>query len=201
MIFCERDTLIEKDIVCGHGVIDFRTDSFMSKVTKERFEDLKRIIRQNGSQRECPVWSGAAARTIETSDIAAPTRFWSPRAGGVFTLPAGVPDRRLQIPDEEIKKRISSWIWARNAAFETLQEGEEEEIPELTPDLIGDLAKETPLSAERRIDQALRAIGRPPKALPGLRMRPSSSDIENHGLFMAATECGFASMGNGMACD
>ncbi|MCY4241735.1 MAG: RES family NAD+ phosphorylase, partial [Rhodobacter sp.] len=26
VIFCERDTLIEKDIVCGHGVIDFRTD-------------------------------------------------------------------------------------------------------------------------------------------------------------------------------
>jgi len=162
----------------------------MSKITKERFEDLKRMLWEAGSQRECPVWSGAAARTIETSDIAVPTRFWSPRVGGVFTVPAGVPDRRLQIPDDEVRKGISSWIWERNAAFETLREGEEEEIPELAPDLIGELAKRPPLSTEQRIDRALRAIGRPPKALPGMRMSPSPTDIENHRLFMAATECG-----------
>ena len=84
----------------------------MRKVTKDRFEDLKRILRETGSHRKCPVWSGPNARTIETSDIAAPMRFWSPRAGGVFTVPAGGSDRRFHIPDD-VRKRISSWIWER----------------------------------------------------------------------------------------
>ena len=112
------------------------------------------------------------------------------RAGGVFTLPAGVPDRRFQIPDDEVRKGISSWIWERNAAFETLREGQEEEMPELTPDLIGELAKRPPLTTEQRVDRALRAIGRPPKVLSGMEMRASPPNIENQDLFMAATECG-----------
>jgi len=67
----------------------------MRKTTKERFEDLKRMLGEVGIQSECPVWPKATAKTIETGDIAAPMRFWSPRAGGVFTLPADVPGRRL----------------------------------------------------------------------------------------------------------
>ena len=89
----------------------------MSKITKERFEDLKRMLWETGSQRECPVWSGAAARTIETGNIVAPMRFWSPRAGGVFTVPAGVPDRRLQIPDDEVRNFFITFAIACSSFF------------------------------------------------------------------------------------
>jgi len=89
------------------------------------------------------------------------------------------------LSDTEVKKRLSSWIWEKNYAFETLDANEESEMPEITRDLIEDLGKRKPLSVEDRIDRALQAIGRPPEGLNS----NDGQDTENQALFMAATEC------------
>ena len=166
----------------------------MQKVAREQLLELKRIVRERGKEINCPVWPDCQARLFESGDFAAPRRVWSPRAGGVFTIPAGVPISQIEVPDEETRKRVSSWIWERNAAFKTLGEEDEAELPELTRAHIQELTKRKPLLAEQRIDRALQAIGKPPVSiLSKSTFRPTGDQqeqAERKMLFEAATECG-----------
>ena len=158
----------------------------MRKATKERFEESRRILKENGNEGTCPIWTGSSAGTVQTGDVADPKRFWSPRAGGVFEIPGGTLMPDMKIPDEETRKKVSSWIWERNAAFEELSAKEDGQMPELTPALIEEIGKRRPLPVETRIDRALRVIGRPPKGL-SMSATPVTAAHER---FMAATECG-----------
>ncbi len=179
----------------------------MTKVTKVQFEELRRNLQEDRNQGQCPVWPGYSTGASQTGAVKAPGQlsplhgghFWSPRAGGVFVVPDGVIGLPAQVADEEIKKRISSWIWERNAAFGMLREEEEGEIPELTTASIREVARRPALKTEQRIDRALRAIGRPPKGIrQSIEQRMDDRrelSIEQRidgpqGLFMAATECG-----------
>ena len=158
----------------------------MNKVTKDQFEQLKRLLRQSGNRDQCPVWPNCKARLPESSGFTAFRALrsvWSPRAGGVFMIPDRVPPSRIEAPGEETRKRVSSWIWERNAAFDALDDEEEAELPVLTQDSIQELAGRKPLPAEQRIDRALHAIGRPPACL-------ASREKDDIQVFQAATGCG-----------
>ena len=124
----------------------------MHEMTKEQFEEQRRVLRQDGDKGNCPIWSGFPAQTRQVGDFAGLNLFWSPRAGGLFRC-RRPPVPLIQIPDEETRKRISSWIWERNSAFETTGKDEENEVPELTNALIWEMSKRAPLSIERRIDR------------------------------------------------
>ena len=152
------------------------------KETREEFLDLKQFVQTQGEEIDCPIWPDCQARVMATGDTAAPRRFWSPRAGGVFTIPLCISTNDIQVPDEETRKRVSSWIWEKNITFETLSD-EEAEPPLLAPEVISKLAEREPLSTEQRIDWALRAIGRPPARL-------SVTERDNTQIFKAATGCG-----------
>ncbi|MDE0303429.1 MAG: hypothetical protein OXI87_00885 [Albidovulum sp.] len=164
----------------------------MGRITKVTFEQLKQILQQDGNEGKCPVWTGFRAGTVQTGDVTAPKRFWSPRAGGVFTIPAGIPLHHIDIPEEETRKRVSTWIWERNIAFDEIEEEDEAELPELTPSIIRQIAGLPPLTTEQRIDRALRAIGRPPNRLRSKSSgsQPRPEQIETLQRFQAATECG-----------
>lgn len=155
----------------------------MEKVTRERFRELSRKLRREGATGPCLVWPESSARMPRTGDQR--WRIWSPRAGGMYAMPDDFPLATIRIPDDEARKRISSWIWEKNAVFDTLDPGEDAEIPELTPATIDDVRRRQPLSIEQRADRGLHAIGRP----PGL-LGPLKSDSDKHMLFSAATECG-----------
>ena len=152
----------------------------MEKISGEQFQELTRILRDPGNEGTCPVWPDSPAGTIQTRNPASPKRFWSPRAGGVFTVPASVSPNHLGLTDEESRKRVSSWIWEKNASADTLASGDEVEVPELTPVTIKEVSQRPLLSVEQRIDRALHAIGRPPSLL----------STSTYTLFQAATECG-----------
>ena len=153
----------------------------MKKMSVERFRELRRMLQENGNEGVCPIWPDSPAGTIQTGDIVSPKRFWSPRAGGVFVIPADVLPNRIPITDDETRKRISSWIWEKNTSFAALDSGDEAEVPELTPATITEVSQRPLLSAEQRIDRGLHTIGRPPASL---------SDSLTLMLFQAATECG-----------
>ena len=163
----------------------------MKQVTREQFEELMKNARANSDECACPVWNIKGARAsqynIDRSDRG--RCYWSPRAGGFFILlsPAG-----KELTDMETRKRVSSWIWERNAAVEELGEGDETELPELTSRVIREIASRQPLTTEQRMDRALQAIGRPPRCLAGPRrmMAGPKADQNEQMLFQAATECG-----------
>ena len=155
----------------------------MEKVTRERFRELSRKLRREGATGPCLVWPDSSARMPRTGDQ--PWRLWSPRAGGMYAMPDDISLGKIRIPDDEARKRISSWIWERNAVFDTLDPGEDAEIPELKPAIIAEVCRRRPLSIEQRADKGLHAIGRP----PGL-LGPPRSHLNKHMLFSAATECG-----------
>ena len=172
----------------------------MTKRTKEDFEQLKRSLQKTEkSWLGCPIWpkSPAQLRVISRDPpvdavwlprAGGVSAVWSPRAGGVFEMfDNQIFSNHLfyNFFDKEIRKRLSSWIWEKNNAFETLDANEESEIPKITEKLIKDLGKRKPLSVEDRIDRALQAIGRPPKELNADTRAPN----DNQALFMAATEC------------
>ena len=164
----------------------------MNKITGVAFEELKKNLLQDGVQSKCPIWCGSPAITYKAQVTNEPNYFWSPRAGGVFTIPAGFPVSFIQIDDEEVRKRVSSWIWKRNAGFDMLSENEREEIPELTTASIEEIGERKLLSAEQRIDRALQSIGRPPRRVNGPRHgdKGLTADAEPQLFFLAATECG-----------
>ncbi len=176
----------------------------MTKVTKVQFEELRRNLQEDRNQGQCPVWPGYSTGASQTGDFKAPGQlsplhgghFWSPRAGGVFVVPADVTVLLEYVADEKIRKRISSWIWERNAAFGRLQEEEEKETPELTTASIREIARRRPaLRVEERIDRALQVIHKSPKGIrPTLETSRGPTIAqqidEPQALFMAATECG-----------
>ena len=158
--------------------------STMQRETRSDFEQLKQFLRQNGNQGKCPVWPNCSARLHESSGFNTLHRVWSPRAGGVFMFPARSLISRIEVPDdEETRKRVSSWIWERNAAFDALDDEAEAELPVLTQASIQELAGRPPLTTEQRIDRALHAIGKPPACLAP----EENDDIQ---VFQAATGCG-----------
>ena len=165
-------------------------EQLMQKITREQFEESKRIVQSKGKEGRCPIWPDSPARVLRTSeDPALFHQYWSPRGGGVFKTLSPCADLAS---DENIRKRVSSWIWERNAAFDALGAEEKEEMPELTPELIQTIADRQPLTTEQRIDRALRAIGRPPNRIGpksiGAQLKPEQ--IEDLQRFQAATECG-----------
>ena len=161
----------------------------MEKLSFEQFQNLQQMLRADGNKAVgpvCPVWPdlpGVSVGTIQSGDPSHPKRFWSPRAGGVFTIPAGTFPDNVRVHDLEARKRVSSWIWEKNVAFDLLGPGDTADVPELTSAIIKEVSQRPPLSAEQRIDRALHAIGRPPASLIGNTTR---------WLFQAATECGTA---------
>ncbi len=156
----------------------------MTKLTKEGFKRLRLYQPRRKHEQNCPIWPKSPAQLRVISRDPPDDAVWSPRAGGVFKM---FDDQRLPdvLSDTEVKKRLSSWIWEKNNAFETLDENEKSEIPEITEKLIKDLGKRKPLPVEDRIDRALQAIGRPPEGLDADTRAPN----DNQALFMAATEC------------
>ena len=157
----------------------------MEVVSAKQFQELRAMLKARGNEVACPVWPESPAGTIQTGSPFEPKRFWSPRAGGVFTIPAGIPEGSVRVFDEEARKMVSSWIWEKNAALDVLGPEDEAEVPELTPHIISEVSQRQPLSVEQRIDRALRAIGRPPASLPCTK--PSES---GYMLFQAAAEIG-----------
>lgn len=139
------------------------------------------MLQAKGNEGVCPVWPESPAGTTQIDNPMDLKRFWSPRAGGVYTIPAGVFVDRIQRLDEEARKRVSSWIWEKNTAFDLLGPEDEAEVPALAPDIIKEVSQRPPLSSEQRVDRALNAIGQPPASLFGDSV---------HMLFQAATECG-----------
>ena len=135
----------------------------MRKVTREHYDRLRQDVPKKGNRCPCPVWTHSQSHLIlANSDPAGPKNCLSPRAGGVFRFHDSAGSA---ITDEETRKRVSSWIWEQNAAFEKLGKEEEAELPELTPSVIREVARRPSLTAEQRIDRAVQAIGRPSASL------------------------------------
>ena len=171
------------------------TRAVMQKATREQFLNLKRIVQAHGKLIDCPIWPDCQAWLLDSGDIAVPKRVWSPRSGGVFSIPAGFPLQHINIPDQETRKLASSWIWEQNTAFEDLgDENDEATLPELTQALIQEISNRKPLSIEQRVDRALKAIGKPPVSILSKTTIGLSGDQqeqkERKMQFEAATECG-----------
>ena len=158
----------------------------MQGPTEEQFEELKRILRKEGTMCECVTWPSSQAWTIPTGDVTDPKLFGSPRAGGVFAIFAYTTISQCEMLGVETSKRMSSWIWEKNVAFVLHMGNDESELPEVTRNVIGSLCERTPTTVEKRIDSALQAIGRSPTGMEGW-IRDLTSD---RALFMAATEYG-----------
>ena len=130
----------------------------------------------------------ASAKASETENQRESGLYWSPRAGGVFEVPFGVA---LSDLDEETKRRVSTWIWEKNIAFDVLAPNEESEYPQVTQALVRNLKGQPTLGVEQRIDHALHAIGRPPQTAPVSPHQTDYRHLEEEALTLsAATGCG-----------
>jgi len=168
----------------------------MEQATRMQFEELTKRLQQDDQTNRCPIWPDALAQSSgPMSDFF--TIYWSPLAGGMFRLPFEMASAGSSPGmNEETQKRVSSWIWSRNAAFANLIDGQTALIPTLTSDTIKELAQQSPLTTEQRIDRALQAIGRPPAVIDRFPLGPLDNIAildpvsQQHLLFRAAAEIG-----------
>lgn len=161
----------------------------MARFTKDGFGQLKRNVQQDGNDGQCPIWSASMAKRVRAGGSHPPTIYVSPRGGGLFEVPFACDNFSL---NDDTRKRISSWIWERNAAFEALGTDETAELPELTPERIKEIANRQPLTVEQRIDRALQAVGKPPNSMFSrntFKVGDPEGYIAPQMLFEAATEC------------
>ena len=56
----------------------------MQEMTKEQFEEQRRVLQRDGDKGNCPIWSGFPAQTRQIGDFAGLNLLWSPRAEDFF---------------------------------------------------------------------------------------------------------------------
>ena len=119
---------------------------------KDIIYQLKEQLTTRGQKVHCPVWKDTEAwveKSFETGD----EWYYSPRAGGVFRSDDIEGYDYSFFTKEEMRIKISRWIYDKN------QLGE---IGYLTSEEIGRIEKQERLRIEQRMDRLLQCFARLP---------------------------------------